>query len=104
MMIDKRAAAVILHRFRRCRRLRVETTILLARLRFFRPAGRKNRKQKSIKYHAAARPELACPELVEGSKGRLRCVVRKQEPYCKSLELICNSRMETSITASNQLR
>jgi hypothetical protein len=27
---------------------------------------------KKVKYHSAACPELACPELVEGLKGRLK--------------------------------
>jgi hypothetical protein len=38
---------------------------------FFASLGEKPSAMK-IKYHAAVRPECACPELVEGSKGRLK--------------------------------
>jgi len=33
---------------------------------------RKIEEQKIMRYHAAVYPEPACPELVEGSKGRLK--------------------------------
>src|SRR6266508_1569979 len=40
-------------------------------VRFFARRAKKRTTTKMSKYHAAVYPEPACPELVEGSKGRL---------------------------------
>jgi hypothetical protein len=45
-------------------------TFLLSVVRFFARRAKKRTTGENKQHHAAMHPELACPELVEGSKGR----------------------------------
>jgi hypothetical protein len=52
---------------------------MYSRLQVIFRLARRKMTCKEEKYHAAGHPEPACPELVEGSKGRLQLLLRKPE-------------------------